>query len=505
MYHTMYHFLPPYPKAARMARRVVNLLLIQDLLCAGHYAAVFRNYGAHYGLNKPLCDYDATPLPWGATFGCLGSLLADAEPVDHVPLGDTGQLAHVFRIGERYGFVTYATCVADYDQHFRPADREIRRVRFGCAQGSVDVLDMFWNPRGDAAWEGDVLRLDLNEEPVFFLDRSLGREGLMALIAGSRRPPRPCELGIALVPGREEGRIDLAVTLRNNTGRAMRRVALDLRNPRSSFTTSGEWLLARPYGDAGDVPAGGGTTVRFATVLDGRAPYEGGRIRVHLYSAEGWQPAKDETLWLIPAARVEAAVDGRLDEWRHRTAAWLAYVWTVMPMGRFQVQFHENAEHFSYPSYGLDARAMVWAGYDDAHLYLALRIEDDQPLLSRESGERLRLVLDTGDGPAAFELAPLPNGEVAVSGPGAEAVRARCRQESEIIHDGAALAETTIRPVLLEAALPWSVVGGPPEPGSILGFDLFWTDVDEEDGERVGGTLRWAGGAERGGWLRLVP
>ena len=54
MYHTNYTYQPVWWNAARMARRVVNPLLVQDLEIAGHYAAILRNDGAHIAKNKPL-------------------------------------------------------------------------------------------------------------------------------------------------------------------------------------------------------------------------------------------------------------------------------------------------------------------------------------------------------------------------------------------------------------------------------------------------------------------
>jgi hypothetical protein len=327
------------------------------------------------------------------------------------------------------------------------------------------------------------------------------------MIAESMRPARDCEIAMAFVPAVDGDGVDLAVTVRNNTTRNLDQVVLDMRHPRPPFTVAGEWLLRTPYRDIDSVPAGGDKTVRFRTVLDGGSPYEGGRLRANLYAADGHRYAADDLLWLIPAARVDAVdVDGDLAEWQDRLAAWLAYVWTGMPMGRHQVQLHDNAQYFSYPSYRLDARAPFWTGYDDRNLYLAVRLEDDQPVLSETKGEVLRVVVGSGKRQVAVDLAPLDSGEVAVLPSGKDViVTAQCRVLTETIHDGADWQPVEIRPVLLEVALPWTALGIAPEPGTMIGFDLFWTDVDDEDGDLVAGTLRWAGNAGQTGWMLLRP
>jgi len=504
MYHSSYHFLAPYGKAARMARRVVNLLLVQDLKCAGHYAAIFCNRGTHYAMNKPLCDYDGTPLPWGATFGCLGTLLADAQPVDHLRLGNTDCLAHLFRTGQRCGFATYATCVPDYDHLYRPAEREIRGLRMPCAPGSVEVLDMYWNPHPGARWEAGVLKIDLGEEPVFVLDKSLGEAGLRRLIAESRRPPKDVDITAALVPARD-GSVDVEIRLKNNSTSPLSDVQVDLRHATDPFTTAGQWLLARPCVDVGALAPGVEKTVRCPTVLDGRAPYEDGRVRVHLHAGNGFQAASDHGLWMIPAARAKTPVDASLEQWRNRPAAWLAYEWSSMPMGRHEVQFYEKAEHFSYPTYRLDARAMIWTGYDDANLYVAVRLEDDQPMLAAEDGEKVRVVLTAKDKTTAVDLHPLADGTVKIGTvpPACPGVRAWCAQVEEVIHDGADWRATRIKPVHVVASIPWQCLGIVPKSADLVGFDLFWTDVDREDDKTVAGTLRWAGGAEKNGYVLL--
>ena len=56
----------------------------------------------------------------------------------------------------------------------------------------------------------------------------------------------------------------------------------------------------------------------------------------------------------------------------------------------------------------------------------------------------------------------------------------------------------------IELAIPWAVLDVTPATGSLVRFDLLYTDVDRANGKLVRGTLRWAGGASKSGymWLR---
>ena len=54
-----------------------------------------------------------------------------------------------------------------------------------------------------------------------------------------------------------------------------------------------------------------------------------------------------------------------------------------------------------------------------------------------------------------------------------------------------------------ELAVPWEVLKITARQGDVIGFDVFWTDVDREEKEVVAGTLRWAGGSSKGGYAVL--
>lgn len=497
MYHTLYTYQPVWWNAARMARRVSNLFLVQGLEVAGHYAAVLRNDGAHIAKNKPLCGYDGTPLPWGGSFGCLGTLLAYAVEMGDVPLGDTGLRAHVFRNGDTTCAVTWATCRRSYDHHWRPSQRELSGVSLQCAQGTVGVLDMYWNERPDPRWEGGQLKLDLNEEPTFLMDRGLGEEQFIAMLRAAVAPPKEVDIGVAFVP-MTNGKLGLEVTVKSNRGKKLKDVTVDLRPPggRQPFSMAGDWLLAQPVGGIRKIGRRKSGTVILPTVIDGSVPYEAGQFRVNLRAKDGFEAASDEWLWLVPSARVMKApdIDGNLGEWEGRSAAWLAYNWAWALFGRHIVQLHENGEYFSYPPYRIDARAAFWAGWDKENLYLAVRLDDDQPILSGEKRETVRVAVCSDNGETcAIDLRPTADGviDAAVSG--------GRLQTGEL----ASRSKAGSNRVELEVAIPWRGVAVEPKPGAVLRFDLFWTDADKENDEVVAGTLRWAGGESPTGFMLL--
>jgi len=497
MYHTLYTYQPVWWNAARMARRVCNLFLVQGLEIAGHYAAILRNDGAHIAKNKPLCGYDGTPLPWGGSYGCLGTLLAYAVELDDVPLGDTGLRAHVSRNGDATYAVTWATCRRSYDHHWRPSMRELFGVSLQCAPGTVGVLDMYWNEQANPRWEGGALQLDLNEEPTFLMDRGLGEETFIAMLRAARAPAKSVDIGVAFVPMSVD-KVGLEVSVKNSTGKALKDVTVDLRPPgrRQPFSMAGDWLLARPVVEIAKIGRKKTGTVTLLTVLDGGVPYEAGQLRVNLRTKDGLEAASDEWLWLVPSARVKQAptIDGDLDEWQDRSAAWLAYNWAWALFGRHIVQLHENGELFSYPPYRIDARAAFWAGWDDENLYVAARLDDDQPILSGEKRENVRIAIGSrGSENCVIDLKPAADGAIDAAISGGQLHTGELASKSRV-------GKTRIE---FEVAIPWRGVAVEPKPRSVLDFDLFWTDADKENNEVVAGTLRWAGGETPTGFMLL--
>jgi hypothetical protein len=497
MYHTSYWYSPVLHKASRMACRTVNMLLVQDLWIAGHYAGILRNDGVHMGFNKPLADYDGTPLPWGGTFACLGTLLADARLIADAPLGDAGRMAYIFRTGDRLAAVTWSTLMRDGGSYhlWKPSPRRYPGVAFACPEDGVEALDMYWNPLPAAAWRDGRLRLDVGEEPVFLLNRALSEEQFRAMLTKAEVPKPAVGIGLALTPP-EGGAAQLCVTVTNNGVAPLRDARIDLRSQENApVSIAGAWLTPRPVLDVGTVPAGESRTVKTPTVLDGRAPYEDGLLRAVLTAADGVEHAVEDWLWLVPAARRQGqtAVDGDLAEWTGRPAAWLSYDWSWARFGRESIQIADGGEFFSYPSFTLDARAAFWTGWDANNLYVAVRLEDDQPIVSGEVRERVRIALAANGRATSLTVTPGPDG--------------RCEAQ---LDTPAATAPVTAasrlgpQAVCIEAAIPWAALGVSPAPNLMLGFDLYWSDADREGKDLVSGTLRWAGGASRLGSLLLT-
>ncbi|MFQ5810691.1 MAG: hypothetical protein ACE5JM_13840, partial [Armatimonadota bacterium] len=455
MYHSLYTYEPVRWKAAWAARRIVTMFLIQDLEVAGHYAGVLRNDGKHLGLNRPLCDYDGTPVPWGATFGCLGTLLADAEPLDEVALGQTGCRAHIFRTGPRLGAVTWATCRRDYDHNWKPAVRRFDDLTLPCRADAVDVLDMYWNPRPDARWEAGTLRLGLDEEPVFTLNRSLSQDEFVRMLRRAEMPAPALDASLALVPG-PKGAVALAVEATNNAAVALQGVTLDMRTPEGSplpRSIGASWIWQRPVATVGDIPAGESRRVTLPTLLDGRVPLEEGQVRATLCAANGLEAAVDDVLWFVPAPRATTPprIDGSLDEWRSRPAAWLFYDWAWARFARDTVQIHEGGQHFSYPTYSLDARAAFWIAWDRRNLYLALHLEDDQVILDGEEGDTAELrISGPGQEPSHVWIAFAADGQAqALVGP----------HEGERMHLLTPEVTKGRNSLDIELAAPWRALG----------------------------------------------
>lgn len=342
--------------------------------------------------------------------------VADAVPVDEVPLGETGRFAHLFRTGDTLGAATWATCVRNYDHHWKPAIRQFHDLTLACPKGSVDVLDMYWNARADAQWEAGKLRLQLAEEPVFIIDRSLGADEFAEVLRGARTTPPPLAASLALVPG-DDDNVALAVTVTSNSEVDLRDVTLDLRTPQGArpMSEAAAWILPRPVATIADLPAGQSRQVALPTLLDSSAPFEDGQVRATLQTADGLETATDDWLWLVPgiAAQTAPEMDGKLDEWENRPAAWLSYDWAWARFGRDIAQLYEGGEHFSYPPYRLDARAAFWVAWDRENLYVAVRLEDYQAILEPAQGERIHLVIQPHGGTASeLQITPTSQGAV---------------------------------------------------------------------------------------------
>ncbi len=500
MYHTLYTFEAPRWKVAWMARRMVTNLLVQDNWIPGHYAAILVSRGDHLPDNKPLCDYDGTPLPWGGTYGCMGTLLADAVPVGDVPFGkNTDRRAIIFTIGEKLFAVTWSTFLRSYVYHWKPGHRKLEGVKLDLPEGSADVLDMYFNPQQGPRWQDGKLVLDLDEEPVFIANKNMSRDEFIKRIRGAEIPPQPVEISFGLVPG--EGGLALAVKAKNHTKAAVKGVKVDFRTPprKHYMEATGEWLLADQVGTIGDLGAGEEKEVKLRTVLNNRdLPCENGYMQAIATTGDGREFTRDDWLWLhgaYPSANAPA-IDGKLQEWESRSAAWLFYDYG-WGMNRHLMQLDEGGENFGYPPYTIDGRAAFWTSYDKTNLYLAIRLQDDQAVLENDNGEKVVVNIQSESGKHShIRIFPdTKGGGMASLMSGFD--RTVLKPKSSVTVNG----PTTIG---IELAIPWAVLDVTPATGSLVRFDLLYTDVDRANGKLVRGTLRWAGGASKSGymWLR---
>lgn len=485
MYHTLYTYESPRYKAAWMARQMIYLLLVQDLKIAGHYAGVLRNDGRHYGQNKPLCDYDGTPIPWGATFAVMGTLLADAIPEGDVKLGDTGVLAYLFRNGDQLGAVTWSTAIEEYDHHWKGTRRRFENLRLGSSAASVEVLDMYWNPLPDVQQTTAGIRFLLDEEPVFIMNRGLSREDFIKMLSTVSAPGLPIEITPEVVGSKDGPRLSLTIT--NRTGAALKNASLDLRSPLNKPVSIGaQWIFPQPIASAGDIDAGKAKTVSLP-LHQGPLGIEDGQFRATLRSEDGTEYAMDDWLWLHPADAGKLTIDGNFDEWQSLPNSTIAYDWAWARFGRSTTQIFEGGEYFSYASYSLDARAVFRVAWNDTHLYVQMTLEDDQPILEAANGESIRLVI------AGTEIRVRPK-----DGKGGAAIVTKGTEQELDIHS-----KVDDKRIRTELAVPWEALKVTARKGDVIGFDLYWTDVDREEEDVVAGTLRWAGGSSKGGYLIL--
>ncbi len=495
MYHTVYTYQPIRWKAAWVARQMINMLLLQDLNVAGHYSGIWRNAGNHLPGDKPLVDYDGTPLPGGATFATMGRLLAEAEPLEDLPLGDTGRRVYVFQSGKQLGAVTWATCTRDYDHHWKTAERTLRGLALTCAKDSVAVRDMYWNPFPSAAWRDQLLTLDLDEEPTFIMNQSLSKEEFIQMLTKVTMPPPPVGISFTMET-LADNKLALGVRVVNRSGKDLKGLSLDARYPpgKAPFSAAGEWIFMEPFKAIGDLPSGKEVSVSLPMLPEIQLPLEDAVVRTVLRSSDGGEWVVQDSLWLMPAPRAPKppVMDGKLDEWEKRSAAWLFYDHGWNLLGRSTSQLDEGGEHFGFPPYTVDGRAAFWSSWDAENLYLALRMEDDQPIFDTGKGEKLRIVLrPKGKEAAEIEIHP------AESGQGTATLK---RQPSKNIK---VVSTSTKAMIKVEISIPWKDLGASAKPGDPLDFDLFWTDVDRESGKLVSGTLRWAGASRNGGTLLL--
>jgi hypothetical protein len=220
---------------------------------------------------------------------------------------------------------------------------------------------------------------------------------------------------------------------------------------------------------------------------------EDGQFRATLRSEDGREHAIDDWLWLHPANAANAAnaagvkIDGNFDEWQALPNSTITYDWAWARFGRNTTQIFEGGEYFSYPSYSLDARATFKLAWNETSLYIQMTLEDDQPIIDAARGESVRLVI------AGTEIMVRPN-----DGKGGAAIVTKGSERQLDSHS-----KVDAKRIRIELAVPWEALKVKAGKGAVIGFDVFWTDVDREEKEVVAGTLRWAGGSSKGGYVLL--
>ncbi|MHC4872065.1 MAG: hypothetical protein ACYTFY_09485, partial [Planctomycetota bacterium] len=159
MYHTGYAYRPMGGKMLLSVKAIIKYCLVQDIFIPGHYASIFRNDGVHKNTNKPMFDYDATPLPWGASFFVIGSNLADAVPGEMFNLGRTNRLVYPFRMDNAEWTSTWSMSRGFDDIHWKDGWRNLKNVLLPCKRGSLQVFDLFHNEIKDLNWSGKGLTI----------------------------------------------------------------------------------------------------------------------------------------------------------------------------------------------------------------------------------------------------------------------------------------------------------------------------------------------------------
>ncbi|HOJ39481.1 MAG TPA: hypothetical protein PK644_03325, partial [bacterium] len=97
MFHSFPGYKPVYASAARTAREMVFLCLVQDARVIGHYTGRIWPRTGLFNTDFPLMDVTGVPLPHGFSYSCVGLLLAEAEPVKDIYLRKLDTLIFVFR------------------------------------------------------------------------------------------------------------------------------------------------------------------------------------------------------------------------------------------------------------------------------------------------------------------------------------------------------------------------------------------------------------------------
>ncbi len=216
-----------------------------------------------------------------------------------------------------------------------------------------------------------------------------------------------------------------------------------------------------------------------------------------------------DTCWLTVAPYLTPAIDGELTEWDVVQPAWMYYTYSWARFGRSFPQFVRNGEYFKY-AWRTDARAAIFSGYDDKHLYLSVRCEDDDLVTTGNNTDMLEIKLspEPGEKESARTLKLIfKNGKLTSlagdsNNPMLDGIKMAWRQKKTTGHF---VKKQQITVWSVEVAIPLVWLGKVDvREGNAIGFDIVWHDADYEGEDIVTGTWQWAGNSTNFGTFFLV-
>jgi len=492
MYHSFPTYQPVYASAARTAREMVFLSLVQDARIIGHYTGRIWQRNGLFNTDFPLMDYTGVPLPHGFSYSCVGLLLANAEPVEDIYLEKLDTMIFVYRQNNRLGAVTWANNTPNLDIHWKTWPKNIRNFT---VPAEIDVLDMYGNPVRETKIERGKTMVDLGEEPYFFLNRSMKEEEFITALKNATAALPEVEMRLVFLPGQKE-KVDLGVWIANHTDKVISDIKLDALFPPDRMVSKTDWILKERTGQvASFISPGKAVFGRFPTTISLEYPVENATFTVWLNVGEKEIPWY-ERCWLTVAKRVKSKPGQGID-WSGVQPAW---IYTTFSWGRFGRSFPQivsGAENMKY-AFRNDGRVALRAGYDEERLYLQFQVEDDSLVFQGEGKERDFFQLKfkknlIADFQAEMKpdvigyIFPESNGKVKISGlSGARGKMWRQNQEVYILEISLPLAE---------------VIPGAWKTNQAIGFDFLWNDADREEEKIYCTLLRWAGGCRTFGQL----
>jgi len=403
-------------------------------------------------------DFDASIKPHGVGFLMAGDLfgeMSDVEELNVEVLEPDQSLAFGFTKRGRSG-----VALAGYGA----------KVRLDVKRSQVEALDWFENPleespvdKGNIEAVGDQLDVVLGERPIYLYGRGLSAEALRRAVRRASVAPQVETREMFLVRDGKLGRASLQVN--------------------------------RTVNASDGLQPGQAKIVRFTSQEnpDPKRPLEN---RKGCWLANGLRAA------------TPVKVDGRLDEWRGRSACWMYVCWWANgPPSRHQMHILKGGEFINYQPW-YDFKVGFRASYDDRNLYFAFKVNDDDIAPgntgNKRDGVRIRLdtriLEDLGSGAASGDDFVIE----ADLGDARSATAALARSTGERVPVKVAAGEQD-RGYVLEMAIPLSALGLKSVSMQAVGLSVVAGDADydadskgDESFKREYSELRWPGDAPLG-------